>query len=171
MDGWSVRLVAGVMLTFAGACAGRAMADVRKKRVRQLKDICRALERLQIAMIERRMPLEQALTAAGCEGFAAVSSLIKSERSVYDAWKKAQQTLRAKGAALSMLEGEDILALDNMFSALGLTGLSEQRLLLSDTGEALRALYDSARKKADEQARLYSTLGMLTGLAVAILLI
>lgn len=171
MDGWTVKLFAGIALTLAGAVTGRVFADAKKRRADQLSKLCQAIERLPVVMLERRMPLDQALSRVGHEGFNAVSRAMKSERSADMAWKASLGELRAKDGELSALEDDEIEILNGMFSSLGLSGAAEQRILLDGTREALSALYDKARKKADEQAKLYSTLGLLTGLAVAILLI
>jgi stage III sporulation protein AB len=60
--------------------------------------------------------------------------------------------------------------LNALFDGLGESGAAQQRILLAGAQESLEALKRLADKKAREESKLYTTLGFLTGLSLAILL-
>lgn len=157
MEPITVRLIAASVLTLSGAGIGRALAASRRQRARNLESWLRAINRLEILMLEKLTPLKEALKACGCETFFRVGEGMESD--AFAAWKTG-----APGG----LTPEDAEAMESFFSGIGRTGVSQQRLLFQETRGQLEALFRDAQRRADEQARLYGSLGLLSGLAVAI---
>ncbi len=166
-----MRLVAAFLLTLCGAAAGHSFAAARKRRVEQLSELVQALGRLEVKMLEKLLPLKEALIAAAHEPFKAIGASMTGARSALGAYLNQIDQLRARGGGFSSLEEEDMRALERLFEGLGMSGASEQRLLIGSVRGELERLSLAARKKAEEQAKLYTSLGLIAGLALAICLI
>ncbi|MEA4897166.1 stage III sporulation protein AB [Bacillota bacterium Meth-B3] len=171
MDGWTLRLTAAAVLTLCGAAAGRSLAAVRRRRVVQLMLLTAALQRLEVQMLEKLLPLKEALAASAHPALGAVGEGMTGARGALLSWLGAADALRARGGELSALCGEDVAALDRLFDGLGTSGASEQRILLEGVQEELKRLAQAARKTADEHAKLYTSLGLIAGLALSICLL
>lgn len=81
------------------------------------------------------------------------------------AWRTA--VAQSPGA----LKGEEVRILASLADVLGTTDLDSQLSALDYTGEQLRRCHAAAGQKRDKCQKLYGTLGVLAGLAVAIILI
>lgn len=171
MDGWTLRLTAAALLTLCGAAGGRSLACARRLRVQQLEHMVSAIGRLRVQMLERRLALGEALIESGHPALARVADGLEGAHSVLGAYMGARSALRARGGALSALTDEDAAVLERLFEGLGATGASEQRLLLDGASEELKRLAALARKLSDEQARLYTSLGLIAGLSLSICLL
>ena len=117
------------------------------------------------------VPIRQALTRTDCRLFAAVAEGMRPGVSAAEAWKAARASLRQRGGALDALDDGDMAALDQMFDALGQSGRSGQALVLSNALERLRQSRDEARSRAGDGLRLYTTVGFLSGLILALAVI
>ena len=170
MDGWTVKLVAAAALTLAGAAGGHALGAARRQRVRQVSDLRQGVERLTVNMLEKLLPLRQALTAAASPALTLVAQRMEG-RDPAQAFIAAREALVARDGPLSCLEGEELAALGRLFGQLGASGAAEQRLILREAALNLERVEGRARTKAEEQARLYGTLGLLAGLALAVCLL
>ena len=158
-------------LTLSGAALGRALAASRRLRVAQLEKTDAALCALREAMLKRLLPLKEALLSTGHPAFETLAGALSGGRSASSAWSESKRTLTSRGAPFSCFGAEEAAILDDFFEGLGGSGLSAQALLFEKTGAALRPLLESARKKAEEQAKLYGALGLLSGLSLSILLL
>ena len=125
---------------------------------------------MEIEMLERRMPLKEALERSG-GAFSAAAGEMEGGAPPGEAWERVRQTLSARGGMLDALGESDLTALNRLFGRLGEGGLQTQRLALTEAKEELQRLHDQARRKRDEQGRLYASLGGLGGLALALLLL
>ena len=121
-------------------------------------------------MLERRLPLKDALSLSG-GAFSAAAREMEGGAPPGEAWKKAEQALTERGALLDSLEESDRTALRRLFEGLGSGGLQAQRLVLGEAEEELQRLYMQARRKREEQGKLYASLGALGGLALALMLL
>ena len=128
------------------------------------------MKRLEIEMLERRMPLREALSLAG-GAFLAAAEEMEGGAPPGEAWKRAEEGQTARGAPLDSLEENDLTALRRLFGRLGEGGLQTQRLALTEAAEELERLCAQARRRRDEQGRLYASLGGLGGLVLALLLL
>ena len=72
---------------------------------------------------------------------------------------------------MDCLEDADRNALERVFAGLGSGGSQAQEALMNEAEAELSRLLDDARKKRREQHRLYTSLGALGGMALAILLV
>ena len=101
------------------------------------------------------MPTQAAVPAA-----AATSRFTASVSSVRMSMSTPKSTARSTVSA------------PPRFGAAGGEGsLQTQRLALTEAGEELERLHEQARRKREEQGRLYASLGGLGGLALALMLL
>ncbi len=163
-----LRLIAAVVLSGACALAGRAVAGACVRRARTLAALIDSVQKLRLDMLDRLLPLREAL-AGGHPAMRSVSEAMVGCGATA-AWRRAQGALTARGGALDCLTAPDLEALGGLFEGLGESGAARQRILLNSVEETLAKLRLEADKKAREESKLYSTLGFLTGLSLAILL-
>lgn len=165
-----MKLVAAAALTLSGAAGGHALGTARRQRVRQVSELRQGVERLSVNMLDKLLPLRQALAAAASPALDMVAQGMEG-RDPAQAFIAVRDQLVARDGPLSCLEGEELTALGSLFGQLGASGAAEQRLILREAALRLERLEGRARAKADEQARLYGTLGLLAGLALAVCLL
>lgn len=166
----AVRVGAACVMTAASAWGGKMLAGAQARRAEALRAALNGVKRLEVEMLERRMPLKEALDACG-DAFAAAARQMEGGAPPGEAWAATAELLRARGKALDCLEEGDMTALKRLFEALGSGGLQAQRLVLNEAAEELERLWERARRKREEQGRLYASLGALGGLALALLLL
>jgi hypothetical protein len=128
------------------------------------------VKRLRIEMIERRMPLRDALSRAGGV-FLEAAGEMEGGAPPGEAWIRAEGRLTERGSVLDCIGECDKTAFRRLFDGLGAGGLQTQRLVLSEAEEELERLSEQARKKREEQGKLYASLGALGGLAMALILL
>ena len=170
MDGWALRLTAAAVLTLSGAAFGRSLSGARRLGHAQLVSLNEALSRLEVWMLQKHMPLAEALRATGHDVFDAVAQGMSTGQAPGAAFDTSEKTLRLRGGGMSCVDGEDIKRMRAFFMALGASGASEQRLLIESTRAELLLHIGKAREQAQEQAKLYMSLGLLSGLALSIFL-
>lgn len=166
----AVRVGAACVMTAVSAWGGRLMAGAQSRRAEALKEAVGGVRRLNIEMLERRIPLKEALSLSG-GAFSAAAREMEGGAPPGEAWKKAEEALIQRGEMLDSLEESDRTALGRLFEGLGCGGLQAQRLVLSEAEEELERLCGQARKKREEQGKLYGSLGALGGLAAALMLL
>ena len=166
----AVRMGAACVMTAASAWGGRLMAGAQGRRAEALYEAVGGVKRLQIEMLERRTTLKEALSLAR-GAFSAAADEMEGGAPPGEAWERAQRAQTARGAPLDALEESDLTALTGLFARLGEGGLQTQRLALTEAEEELLRLHDQARRRRDEQGRLYASLGGLGGLALALMLL
>jgi stage III sporulation protein AB len=163
-----LRLIAAVLLSVACALAGRAVAGACVRRAKALGELSDSVQRLRVDMLDKLLPLREALRN-GHPAMKAVSEAMAG-CGAGAAWRRALASLTGRGAVLDCLTAPDLQALGELFDGLGESGAAQQRILLSGALESLEGLKREADKKAREESKLYATLGFLTGLSLAILL-
>ncbi len=171
MSEWMVKLGAAAAITAACALAGRALCQKEQRRVSMLQAFIRALPQLRLSMLERLTPLEAALRESGCPLFAHIAGNMADGMSACEGWQRCREELTAQGAMLDCLLPEDLQRLDVLFESLGGTGKSGQQLLLDSAESGLLELLGKANARAEERGKLYTNLGLLLGLAIAICLL
>ncbi len=166
--GMMLRLVAAALLSAACALAGRAVAGACVRRAKALAALTDSVQKLRVDMLDKLLPLKEALS----NGHPAMRAVAEAMAGcgAGTAWRRAQETLTRRGAALDCLTAPDLEALGALFEGLGESGAAQQRILLASAMESLEALRRQADKKAREESKLYATLGFLAGLSLAILL-
>lgn len=165
-----VRMAAALMLSAVCGGIGYSAARVQVRRRRALEEIGRAVDRLEIDMLEKRLPLEEALSGAGHMLFKKAAGYCR-DMEPDKALRRAAGELSGSMGALDALTEDDMTAVYHLSDELGRHGAQRQRLLLHETREELRRLEAQAARRASERNRLYVSLGALGGLIVSIVLI
>lgn len=160
---------AALVLTAAGGGIGYSAARVQVRRRRALEEMGRAVDRLEIDMLEKRLPLDEALGGAGHVLFERAAGYC-CDMEPDAALRRAAGELSISMGALDALTGDDMTAVYHLADELGKSGSQRQRLLLHETREELRRLEGQAARRASEQSRLYVSLGALGALMLGIVL-
>lgn len=166
-----VRLGAACVMTAACAWGGRMLACAQERRAAVLQETLTDVRRMHVEMLERRMPVREALDA--CSGSISRETAKRMREGIdpFSAYRQTAASLRMKGGALDCLAEGDMAALERLFEGLGKGSVGHQRVLLTDAAEEIERLLHQARCKREEQGRLYASLGALGGLALALLLL
>lgn len=89
--------------------------------------------------------------------------------------KKAKKLLKASGYTVTVIEegisADDKNLMTDFFSKLGMGDLQSGLALCEDYRQILHKKTAEAEKEAEEKSRLYSVLGLCSGIFIAILLI
>ncbi|MDL2206588.1 stage III sporulation protein AB [Eubacteriales bacterium OttesenSCG-928-N13] len=171
MNTWTIRLVACLVMTACCAMAGRSLCVKERRRVAMIDGLRQALPMLSIEMLERMLPLPQALRMSGQPLFIEIADGIESGMGAREAWIARRDQLVIQGEMLDCLMPDDLVRLDQLFEGLGASGISAQRLLLTEAERALDVQLTLAKKRADERGKLYTNLGLLGGLAISVFLL
>lgn len=166
-----MRFVLALCVVAACTLCGNAMAAAARRRVRLLEALIQGLKRLRLHMISMFEPVRHALMASDCEILGAVGGNMAPGLSAARAWAATRAAARRKGGALDALDPEDLRALDGMFDQLGESGRDQQDLLIGGACAALERQLEAARRRTAEADRLYVSLGALTGLMIALILL
>ena len=167
----AVRLGAACVMTAASAWGGKMLAGAQARRVETLQRTLAGVRRLNVEMLERRTPVKEALLACGEAVFEETAGQMEGGAPPGAAYARAEERLRERGGALDSLEEGDMAAFRRLFDGLGEGGVEAQRLVLNEAAEELERLAGQARKKKEEHVKLYASLGALSGLALALLLL
>ena len=160
-----MKLLAGCLLVAVGAMAGRSLAGGEARRVQALRLLAADVSRLTEAMLEKRLPLFEALSLGESR---AIRRAAEAGGAPNDAWTAAREGEARRGGELDALERADLAPLDELFARVGGEGLARQRELLTTAAEGLRTRCEKAAQARDERGRLYISLGALAGMALAI---
>lgn len=172
MQVMTIKIMAGCLLSICGLLAGRALSSSTARRVKELNALRDALSPLESKMLGELLPLSDALRAMRHETLTHVADLMEQKPlSVKEAWAEASDKAFSRSGTLDCLTKEDRAQLDSFFSELGMSGRAEQKALIERTRDALKILHDDALVRAKETGKLYSTLGALAGMALAIALL
>lgn len=171
MNNMAIRLVGAVVLTIAGLLIGRSLSSACVRRVAVLRAFRDALVPLELKMLSELLPLNQALLGSRYEVFRTLAQALTGERGAREAWEHIAESLYTHGGVLDALEDADREAIDRFFSELGMSGQEEQRALFARTAGELKTLEDAASGRATDVSKLYTTLGALGGMALAIALL
>lgn len=143
----SARLTAAIGLIVLGALGGRLLGERVHARVKALDLLIGDVERLRVAMLEERLPRQEALERC------------KSP------W------LRGDEAPDWELNGEGRAQVRAFLDGLGRGTMSEQALLLTRVQAELREGREEAQLRYQTLARLYPSLGALGALALALMFV
>ena len=163
-----MRVALALLAAVGSALIGRSVARGCARRAAALRSAMDAMQLLRIQMLERLLPLRAALEKSAFEPFRAVASELLNGDGAPGAWERARAALTRRGRALDCMMPEDLAALDRLFAGLGATARAEQELLFSACLAEIGLLEGEARRTGAEKGRLYTTLGLLGGLMLAI---
>ena len=166
-----MRFVLALCMVAGCTLCGSAMAGAMRRRVRLLEEIIRGLKVLRLHMINMFEPVQSALKASGSAVLEALGEQMTPGVSASEAWARVRQTGCRRGGRIDALAPEDLRTRVELFDQLGESGRDQQDLLLNGACAALDRQLEQARKRTAEAARLYISLGALTGLMIALIVI
>ena len=163
-----MRIALALLAAVGSALIGRSIAQGCLRRAAALRQAMDAMQLLRIQMLERLLPLHAALEKSGFEPFRLAGTLLAGGESGASAWKKAAAKLTKRGAQLDCLTADDLSALSSLFDGLGMSARAEQEVLFASALREVGRLESEAQKSGAEKGKLYTTLGLLCGLMLAI---
>ena len=116
-------------------------------------------------------PLDQALSATACPTLIQVGEALRPGSGAKAAWEQVSGRQKRRGGRLDALTQEDYRVLNGLFEHLGESGRDAQELLLSGAIASVERHLAAAEGRAAEADRLYVSLGLLTGLMLALIVI
>ena len=165
------RIALSACIVLGSALCGRAMADATRRRAKALKALAEGLRVLKIHMTGMLEPVQCALGAANCPLLALVADGMSGGRSAADAWRAVKPGATRRGGPAEALTPPDVHVLDRLFERLGQSGRAEQGTLIMAAIEDVEALRGEADRRAAQTGRLYTSLGFLTGLMIALIVV
>ena len=139
----SARLFAALLLIALGAVSGRLAGERVRRRARALDELACDMERLKTAMLQERLPLDEAL-------------------------ERCKSPLLPGQEGEDCLTGDDQALLSDLLGHLGQGTAADQALLLPRMQARLREARDQANARYLTLGRLYPSLGALAALALAL---
>ena len=167
--------IIAMLSVFAGcAFAGiRASSNLRlrKDTMRALLD---ALTRLSMWMEYTAQPLKSLAKKAKTEEtavfFDAFIKALRTEADVLSAWKTAMEQARREDAGFCALHEEELAILEEYAQSLGGSDRETQGKNAALAQQRLGAVLKEAENIYKSKGRIYRSIGVLSGIAVAILL-
>jgi stage III sporulation protein AB len=171
----AVRLFGSALLAAALTGAGLEAGMRARRRVAEVRALVLAVSIMRSEVSFAVTPLPAALARAGAAAGGEVERLLRrwanglarGERGPEEAW---QQALEATSRQLCLRE-EDLVPMDELVQSLGRSDRDDQTLHLERAAARLSALADRLEPEAERTARLLRSLGLLGGLAAAILVL
>lgn len=154
-------------IIIASTLCGYSLAGAASEKQKFLMGLVSAVKKLRICVVDMMLPIEQALKQTGFLLFCEVADRIVKERSLYDAWRMTSDS----GRISVNLSASEKNTLDELFMQLGGSGRSMQDELLCGHICVFEMYADEARERAAKVCRVYASIGFLTGMAIAILLV
>ena len=166
-------MTAAIALVVAGGVLGRALASAQRRRAAALAAFSPALMALKHAMLTRKLPLAEALAATAHFALIAMATRMRETPSLDPGacWREVYERLGARGEAFDCLGREEVGAIQDLFDSLVAHSAGEVALRLDDAAHSLTEITERAKKARDEKGKLYTSLGALGGMALAILLV
>ena len=167
-------IVKGILLlSLLGVCSymGIAMAGKFRLRLNQLQDFKKALTLLQTKMKYTYQPIPEIFAQIGqtmpepVGNIFLVSSQQMENLTAQQAWEQTVQNARTN------LKKEDKQVLLEFGKQLGKTDIEGQESQIALTLTFLENRIEEAKKELEKNAKLYQTLGVVSGLALVIILL
>ena len=162
--------LAAVVVVGCGLC-GAAMTRSANRRWRLLRETADGLRQLRVQIVHLQEPLDRALRQSGSSLFALAADHLDGASCAAEAWRRAWETAGRRGGEGDCLAGRDVRALERLFDRLGESGRAGQQEAIRACLATVEAAAEEARSRAAEVSRLYTAVGLLVGLVVAVLLI
>lgn len=166
-----MRFVLALCVVAGCTLSGSAMAGAARRRVRLLEALIQGIKRMRPHMIGMFEPVKRALEASLCPPLEAVGRAMGPGVGAAEAWARVRGAESRRGGGIDALTPEDVEIMNGFFDQLGETGRDQQELLLTGVCAALEGNLEAARRRVGEADRLYISLGALTGLMIALILI
>ena len=166
-----MKLTLLLCVVLACTLCGQALSGAAERRRKMLEELLRALRTLRIQIFNLLEPLQTALTQTKYPLFAETARNLSREGSVGETWRLVRKEACMKGKYADCLTACDIAALDRLFDQLGGSGLETQNEAISVCIMSVEELLSDSKKHCAQVGRLYTSIGFLTGLGAAILMI
>ena len=147
------------------------MAGTLRRRVRMLESMTESIKLLRLHMISMFEPVQYALRSSGCNLLESIGEQMTPGVSAAEAWGKIRCSERKRGGMVDALAPEDLEVLDALFDRLGESGRDQQEIMLNGISGTLGRNLEAARRRTAEADRLYVSLGALSGLMIALIVI
>lgn len=165
-----LRLALAACVVVACAMCGRSLAGAAERRCRILTDLLAALRRLRIEIGSMLEPLQGALIRTDFPLFSAVAQGLKAAESASAAWLLVKERESRRGGSADCLTQHDLAALDRLFENLGESGRESQAEAIGGCIASVEASLIEAKERSEQVGKLYTSLGFLMGLALAVLM-
>lgn len=166
-----LRLVLAMVIVVGSTLCGKSIAHAAERRYRLLFRLLDALRLLRVRIVQSCVPLDDALLSSGISLFSRIAGELDAADSVFDAWRSVKVRSCRRGGEGDCLATREIEALDRFFEQLGESGRAAQDEAIRACIAALELARDEAREQASSTGRLYTSIGFLTGLAIAVLIV
>lgn len=166
-----MRFILALCVVVGCTLCGKALAGASRRRVELLDQLIQGIRMLRVHMTGMFEPVQHALDRTDCPLLNRIGSDMRAGVSAGSAWAGIQEREQRRGGMIDALTREDRQALDGLFMRLGETGRDAQEVLLSGAVRTLEQNRESARHRAGEAEKLYVSLGMLTGLMLALIVV
>ena len=160
-----------ILIPIGCAGTGRVMANAKKRRAELLGEILAAVRVLRIRMLNSMEPLSVLLRKSDSSLFCDLGNSLWVGSSLSECWAEQKRTGTKRGGMLDSLGESELHVLDELFENLGGSGRDEQAELFGRVISQLEEMQDAARKKQTESAKMYTALGALAGVMIAILMV
>jgi len=169
---WILKAVGALLIVAASSGVGGLYAEKFARRRREIKAFSDALGRLETEVFYGSTPLPTAL-ARVAEGaprairpfFADLLRQLEMTDDLRSSWRQAME----RHFAQSCLAPEDLSCLLPLADVLGTSDREDQRRHLKSTADRLRQNEETARIEEDKNTKLWRSVGLLGGVALAII--
>lgn len=165
-----------MMLLAFGACTlvGHLSAAKLKSRLEGLEQMSLAVYQLGLMIRYVSCPLAQATARVGQRldnaFFIELSKRLKDNRNCQQAWEETMEEARACDARFAALTARDREILSVLAGELGRSDAKTQQQQIELTHKELGVQVDEAKEQWMRKGQVYKTLGLMGGLAAAIIL-
>ncbi len=165
----------GVPIVFACVYLGRRKARAYSERRVLLEALHDDINRLLNSMEYAGLPLKRIIsTLAPCkaeEFWDCLLNNMASSESLYNAYSNTAEQLSLRKKGFDKLTAEDKAVLNDFFASLGKGSIDREKSNAALALERLQMLRDEARENEKKNSKLYSSLGLLLGLAFVLILL
>ena len=164
------------MLSVFAGCAliGVRASSALRLRKDTLRAMADALHRLSMWMEYTAQPLRalarKAKTEETAAFFDAFAEYLKTDEDVPSAWKRAMEDARAENEGFASLHEDELAILEEYAQTLGGSDRDTQAKNAALAQQRLGAVLKEAEGLYLSKGRMYRSVGILSGIAVAILL-
>lgn len=165
-----IRFALACFIIVGGWLAGRTVAWTGGRRRRMLETLIQSIRKLKLQIIRLAAPLEDALRHSEAALFSMVADNLTEAGSAQDAWNRVARVQTRRGGDADCLQKPELDVLNGLFAHLGETGRYGQEEALDACIASLEEILSEAREQGERRDKLCSSLGLLLGLAAAVLI-
>lgn len=159
------------MLFAICAYVGGSIGARPKRRLAALKGIYTDIKRLGVLMDYKALPIAELLDGLDGVLWRMLGAGLTTQNTVAEAFCTALQGQLVKGGELAWLEGSDVSILMDFGASLGVSDMKAQRANLEYTLKRLDESVSELTADVARCGRLYRSLGILSGIAAAIIVL